>query len=269
MIVLVTGLPGHGKTLFAVSKMARTMVQSGRPVYSNINGLRADLGVHPLPAAYSSDFIGPISPDNFVTAVRSWASVPSGSIVVIDECQHGFPPRSSGSAVPPYIRAFETHRHFGLDVWLITQHPRFIDLHLARLVDTHFHVERFGGLSVSTVREYAGINFEPAAEKLRSDGLKTRFRFRKQDFALYQSAVDHFVKVRLPVGKLAVLLLGPLVAVFFAWIGMRDMFSADVADPLLEAPDDVPSVLVSQRPVASVGNRSYVLQGGSLVVVEQ
>jgi zona occludens toxin len=200
MITLVTGLPGHGKTLFAVSKIARTMLQSGRPVYSNINGLRPDLGVHPLPAGFAPDFIGPIPADNFVTAVRSWLDVPSGSIVVIDECQAGFPPRSSGAAVPSYIRAFETHRHFGLDVWLITQHPRFIDLHLARLVDTHFHVERFGGLAVSTIREYAGINFEPAGEKLRSDGLKTRFRFRKEDFALYQSAVGHFVKVRLPRG---------------------------------------------------------------------
>ena len=87
--------------------------------------------------------------------------------------------------------------------------------------------------------------------------------------SLYQSAVGHFVKVRLPRGKLAILLLGPLVAFGFAWLGMRDMFTADVADPLLEAAGQLPAAVGPALPVAAVGGLSFAMDGGSLVAVKE
>ena len=70
---------------------------------------------------------------------RDWHLLPKGSIVLIDECQQFFPPRAVGAPVPLHISKFETHRHDGFDIYLITQDRMLLDSNVRRLVNNHVH----------------------------------------------------------------------------------------------------------------------------------
>lgn len=70
---------------------------------------------------------------------KDWFNLPKQSVILIDECQQFFPPRPVGSAVPPHISKFETHRHDGYDIHLITQDRMLLDSNVRRLVNHHVH----------------------------------------------------------------------------------------------------------------------------------
>src|SRR5690606_42150170 len=107
MIHLITGVPGSGKSLLAVELLYKNSVSDKiRPAYSNINGLDTE----PLRCVE-------------LEPVDHWFDLPDGALIVIDECHRWFRPRPNGSVVREYISRFETHRHQGLDIILITQHP--------------------------------------------------------------------------------------------------------------------------------------------------
>src|SRR5690606_3202457 len=86
-----------------------------------------------------------------------WMKLPPNSIMVIDECQRHFRPRANGSVVPPCIAEMETHRHLGIDLVLITQHPMLLDQNIRRLCGLHFHVVRKWGTHAATVHEWPNI----------------------------------------------------------------------------------------------------------------
>lgn len=76
MITLLTGVPGTGKTSFAVNYLSKAHENelSGRPIYTNITGLK--LEHHPVDADW----------------LRDWhKNAPQGAYIVIDECQDIFP----------------------------------------------------------------------------------------------------------------------------------------------------------------------------------
>ena len=50
-----------------------------------------------------------------------WFELPRNSIIIIDECQQTFPVRPVGAKVPLHCSEFETHRHKGWDIHLVTQ----------------------------------------------------------------------------------------------------------------------------------------------------
>lgn len=208
-IHLITGKPGAGKTLCAVKLLVEEHVPTGRPVYAYIDGLAyEELGVKRLVPEEDE-----LNDAKRISALRTWHNVEEGAIVFIDECQHCFPPRNGASAVPPYIRHFETHRHYGQDIVLITQGPKLIDRHLHDLIDQHWHVFRAFGLKTSVIRKWQGVNPEPEPSQNESNVAKDRFVFPKKYFRLYKSATVHTVQARLPWGKLGIALGAFLMAV--------------------------------------------------------
>ncbi|MFD1245372.1 zonular occludens toxin domain-containing protein [Paralysiella testudinis] len=68
--------------------------------------------------------------------------LPTNAIIVIDECQRYWRQRSNGSTVPPAVQAMETHRHKGVDIFLLTQHPRLIDINVKSFVENHVHLSK-------------------------------------------------------------------------------------------------------------------------------
>jgi Zonula occludens toxin len=173
-IWLTTGLPGHGKTLRTTLEVEERRVREGRRVYY--------YGIPEL----ALDWFPLDEPEK-------WYKVPDGSIVVIDECQRVFPCRPAGSAVPEHVSQFETHRHKGLDVVLITQHPNLIDSHVRRLIERHQHVYRPFGLSYAVIMEWP-VATDPqksGAEKLAQ---KTRWKLDSSGFKNYKSATVHTIK---------------------------------------------------------------------------
>lgn len=222
MIILFTGVPGSGKTLRVVSELKKlrdTEEGSQRPIFTNISGLSDILqcAVLELP--------------------REWYKLPAGSLVVIDECQRHFPPRGSGAAVPEYIQLFDTHRHSGLDVWLITQHPKLIDSFIRNLVGRHYHGYRPFGLSSAVWSQWEQVNDNPAAV---TKPLTQKITYDKSIFELYKSAEIHTHKRSLPWKKLVALAFFAVAALGSIGGALTWLAKFTGADKYVGITDDTP-----------------------------
>lgn len=183
MIFLHTGLPGHGKTLNTIKEVDAASVEQDRPVYyHNITGLD--------PSKLKGQWYEFEDP-------HKWFELPENSIIFVDECQHFFQPRDTRKERPDYIAHFQTHRHKGFDVHLVTQDMRFIDVEVRRLVGNHVHYWRPFGLNKISRYEYEkATDFEKVSE--RAFAKRTIVSVDKNFFGAYKSAVGHHVKVKLP-----------------------------------------------------------------------
>lgn len=197
MITLITGLPGAGKTLYAINLVQAE--QGVRPVF-----------YHGIPEL-KLDWFELDNPDD-------WYKVAQGSIVLLDESQKSFRPRSVGSNVPAHISALETHRHDGIDLYLITQHPMLLDSAVRRLIGRHYHVVRKFGMQRSTVHEWGEVKSD--CDKSRSDSIRHEFAYPKKTFDLYKSAELHTHKRRLPM-RIYFLLVAPFVVAGLIWFGVH------------------------------------------------
>lgn len=220
MITVITGQPGNGKTLFALGLVEELRAKSQlegktRPVfYSGVPELM--LPWSELPAATTWAPEG--APSSFIRMpCLEWMSVPDGALVFIDECQRVFPPRKQGAAVPPHIQALETHRHRGIDLYFITQHPQLVDIAVRKLAGRHIHVTRTFGQDAAKVRQWERC-VDPHDRSVQSLALVSGFNFPRERFGWYKSAEIHTVKKELPWKKFA-LLVGCLVGIIgFGWL---------------------------------------------------
>lgn len=192
MIELITGLPGNGKTLYTLGMVKRKAEAENRPVF------------------YAG--IPEVTLDWEVVDPADWMSVPPGSIVVIDEAQKTFRARSVGKEPPDFVKALETHRHNGLDLFLITQHPSLIDASVRRLAGSHRHLIRMFGMEVSTVHQWDSVRDNCDKAPARNDSNKTKWPFDKKLFGLYKSADVHTVKRSIPF-RVKMLFVLPLLLV--------------------------------------------------------
>lgn len=183
MIDLITGLPGNCKTLFTISWLRKFAKAENRPVfYSGIplsDKGKAELG-------WSE-----IDPEK-------WMEAGPGSIVVIDECQRIFRNRSINSQPPKYVSDLETHRHLGIDLVFITQHPMLIDPAIRRLTGRHRHMVRIFGMQASTIHEWNSVRDNCDKPASRKDSEKTKWIFDKSVYSLYKSAELHTGKRMIP-----------------------------------------------------------------------
>jgi len=177
-ITLVTGLPGHGKTLYSLFRFKSEAEKAGRPVFHNgINGLNI--------------------PGWQVWDSKNWQNLPAGALYILDEAWRDFPVRGRGEP-PPHVGELAVHRHLGVDIVLITQDPMQIDSFVRRLVDRHFHIVRKFGTHFATIHEYAN-GARDAVAKGRGDSIKTEWRYPKDVFTWYTSSEKHTVKRRIPM----------------------------------------------------------------------
>lgn len=182
MIILITGGPGLGKTALAVSMLAKQF--KDRPIFCNINGLTLEHSPLPKLEEWTEEV-----PNDQGTTIHRF-TFPPGAVVVIDECQQFFRPRAAGSKVPPYISAFETHRHQGIDFILITQGSRLIDSNMRSLVK--------GGQHIFLKSSYLGRFRYEKSEVINEDdktsytlAAKRKYTLPKEAFSLYKSAELH------------------------------------------------------------------------------
>lgn len=177
MMYLITGQPGNGKTLYALKTIEERRQKENRPVF--YHGI-PELTIPWLP----------------LEKPEEWYKLPEGSIIVIDECQKTFPPRPSAQKPPIHVSEFETHRHKGFDLYLLTQHPSLVDNHLKRLAGKHYHVIRSFGMQRADVFEMQSV-MDPSAKNLK-DSLRKQFKYPKEVYAWYKSSDLHTHKRKLP-----------------------------------------------------------------------
>jgi zona occludens toxin len=174
MITLITGAPGAGKSSALVSLLVE--LAKGREIYAN--GI-PDLKVPhtPLPDPHTW-------PD----------TVPDGAAIVIDEVQNAWRPMGPGQKVPADIAALETHRHRGLDFFIITQGPRLVHSNVRALVGRHVHLRELGVLG-RWWYEWPECN-DQCATSWKNAPIKKRYRLNKETFGLYKSASVHVKPIR-------------------------------------------------------------------------
>lgn len=206
-IHLTTGVPGAGKTLYTVSKVLAPMVGQkikylGREVRRRlmIGGIPDLLIEHEIidvptvdPEGYKDEWTSmrrepgdepldvPHRGDNW------WLWCMPGDLIVIDECQRLFRPFASGRKIPGFIAKLETHRHYGVDFVLITQHPQLLHMNVRNLVGRHQHVRRMFGGNGTIIYEWDHCTHP---DKIKTAGV-TYWRHDKSAFGLYKSAEVH------------------------------------------------------------------------------
>lgn len=194
MITLITGAPGAGKTAALVSMLAD--LGKDRAIYAH--------GIPDLKIPH-------IALDDPAT----WPdTVPDGSIIIIDEVQTVWRPSGPGQKIPDHIAKLETHRHRGLDFYIITQGPNLVHSNVRALVGRHVHLRDIGFLG----RWW--YEWPETADNCRTGWknapIKKRYRLPKHIFGSYKSASVHVKPVRsFPVVLLV--LVASLIGV--GWMG--------------------------------------------------
>lgn len=186
MITVITGLPGNGKTLYALSYVKAYAEKENRDVfYAGIKDLR-------LPWTE-------IKPEE-------WPTMPTGAIIVIDEAQFVFPKKPNGSKLPDFYEKLAVHRHSGYDIFIITQHPSLVDNFVRNLCGRHLHVIRKFGMSRANVWEWPGANTSPEKASSHKNAVLHKFGYPKEVYEYYKSAEVHTVKRSFPMRLIVAIL---------------------------------------------------------------
>lgn len=145
MIEMFEGVPGSGKTYYAVSERFLKWIRAGRRVYIYVEGIYLDrLGL--FEGVVEETLRQQITVWQTAEEVKTGLlTVDVGSAVLIDEVQTVF--RSKEKVDPELLRWLETHRHKGIDLVLMCQQFGQVTLGVNRLVEvtTKFRrLDRFG-----------------------------------------------------------------------------------------------------------------------------
>lgn len=187
MITIITGTPGAGKTALAV---AMAMEITDRPIF--VWGI-PELKLPHTPAPPVAEWTTLITSEEDDTKTRPVFTFPPSALVIIDESQNVYRPRGSGSKVPDHVAALETHRHGGIDFWLITQHPRLLDGNVKELCGRHIHLRNTAlGRYLYEWPEAA----DPKSSTERSVAAVRRYKLPKKVFGVYKSASLHVKQSR-------------------------------------------------------------------------
>ena len=244
MIDLITGLPGNSKTLFTIAWVRDWAKRDNRQVFYSGIPLSDD-----GKAALGWIEIEP----------EKWMEAPPNSIVIIDECQRIFRSRSLGSQPPKHVSELETHRHLGIDLVFITQHPSLIDPAIRRLTGRHRHLVRIWGLEASTVHEWPAVRDNCDKPVARKDSQKLKWKFDKSVYKLYKSAEVHTVKKNIPMRLWLVLAVPPVLVLAF-WLVYQIMFKdkLDAAKKTQQQPAQVGQLAPGQGGAPGVNNAKPV-----------
>lgn len=195
MLTIITGAPGTGKSAAVVSLLSE--LSKDRAVYSS--GI-PDFSV----------------PHEELDDPTKWHDVvPDGSIIVVDEAQRIWRPRGPGSKVPLDIAAMETHRHRGIDFYIITQAPRLVDSNIRGLVGRHVHLRDLGILG-RWWYEWPECA-DSCAASWKQAPIKKRYRMNKAALGLYTSASIHIKPIRSMPWMLVVMLVAVVLTIGLAW----------------------------------------------------
>lgn len=262
MIILQTGVPGAGKTSSVVNMLMndesythftdKDGVKKKRPLFVN--------GIPELKIEHEE------LSDDQIREKPFQDFLPYGSLIIIDEAQRLMGTRSAATKVPQYIEALAMHRHHGLDIVLITQHPSFLDSFVRRLVQRHMHV------SIKPVGrklyEWNECVDQPDSSVNIAKAIERTFVVPKKSFGMYKSAEVHTKpKRRIPKSLIFVVLFIPLLIGFTLYTinNMRKRFGEDEQQATTVAAASDVSVGVQQAQSGQMPQQTGSLRPEDLV----
>lgn len=249
MITLITGSPGSGKTAYVVDQLHRIIEHAHntglepRPIYT-MGIPELELPVHQIPPVNEWTYLEVSEEDPSITIPKF--TFPDGSLIVIDEAQKVFRQRPIGSRVPDIVAAFETHRHKGLDFWLITQRPTQIDSHVRGLVGRHIHLRSYwAGRKLYESDEV----FDPKSRSDLDMCIARPYSLPNKVFHLYKSASIHIKpERRKPITLYVILALIPLAAAL-AWKSYQTINDKKTNTTTKQKTINQPTTTITQTPI--------------------
>jgi len=233
MLTLISGVPGTGKSLFLVDRLAFFSDWRDRQVFiDGIPGINQDVIPHtrlPFEGTLwdfeleldgtrklneeTGSYIRTTSRFGICTAANWPDWMMPGDLLVVDECQRHYRTRSTGAKVPLSVSELEVHRsRYGVDLVYTTQKPSIIDSNVKAQVGQYFYI-REGWFGRYLYEASEVFNHESRTER----GLQRRSRYRlpKRSFSFYISAPTHNKKTRkLPF----VVFLFPLILIAIGYL---------------------------------------------------
>lgn len=157
------------------------------------------------------------------------------------------------------------HRHAGIDLLLMTQHPSYLAPHIRKLVGRHEHIYRVSGFErVGVLAAYRCMeNPNLASEKSQAE--KFLWKYPRRLFKMYKSANVHLVKKTLPQPLKIGLVLVPSMLFFVVFMASKSflgkMFFGSDADASVSKVSGSDSVSVplfstATTTLSSVGSAS-------------
>lgn len=235
MLYIRTGLMGHGKTLNTIKEVDLAAKKDGRAVYyHNVT----DLDASKLQAEWFP-FDDPLK----------WYELPDNALIVVDEAQGWFGVRDPRKEVPEHISRFEIMRKQGHEVHLITQDPRFIDVHARRLCNKHIHYWRIFGSGKVSRYEMERVYNDVEKVNTCKDASRTIISLDKRYFGVYTSAkAEHHFSFK-PSRKFVLATLGLGICIYASLRGYSFIYGAkETETPATEA------ALTQSAPKAESGN---------------
>jgi zona occludens toxin len=238
MLYLLTGAPGSGKTLSAVQMIMRVKAETpDRLIYvANIDGL---------------DIPGVINLED--DDVLNWHTVcEKNSIIFVDEAQKYWRAQRSGEPSKA-ITEMETHRHDGIDIVMMTQHPTFLHANIRKLNPTHVHLLAY--TKSSALRwEWRECHDDVADTAARATGEFVEWHYPKEYYGKYVSATQHTKRIKRPlkqvIARAAVWVSVAIMVGGLGWVGWFIYAKRDLAGKAFSAK---PSGSVSALQPGQVG----------------
>lgn len=195
MLYLRTGLPGAGKTLNAIREIDLEHQPDPNDKSKRLYKDHDDPDLPPRTIYYYG------IPDLKVDRLKSnwvefdyperWYDLPDGSVIVIDEAQRIFG-NDGTRARPERVTRFETHRHQGLDIHLITQHPSLLAPAVRKLVGKHINFIRPYGRTKGIFRhEYEFCIDSPEKRSYFKQAQEEKVKLDSDYFGTYKSSTVH------------------------------------------------------------------------------
>jgi len=201
MIHLITGRPGHGKNIYALTfleqqefinydKETKTFSSTiDRPLFFiAFDGINI---VDSTTAKYEDLDDLPTDQEN-----DNNSKFPDNSVIVIDEAHRYSPKSTNKEGFTSFVSFLKIHRHYGFDFIFITQSQKDLNIDIRNLVENHFRVNRPFGTQKSFVNHYLGAetseNKQPVKQSSKPFVLDKRF------FEVYKSASIHNYKSSIP-----------------------------------------------------------------------
>lgn len=230
MIILITGTPGSGKTLYGVNKLINDYIKTDRPVYCDIEGVDID-GVQKSP--------------------EDWRTTPERSIVIYDEAQQNdiFDARRRSRTVSDIVLDMDTHRHTAHDLIFITQSPKYLKSQILELVGEHYHLHRPYGASLASVYFWRRCESNPSSRT--AQGFcenQFLFRYDKRLFNYYKSTVENTHKLKIPK-KILFWCALPFIILFLLYRQFSDPYTQKMIKG--GTGDTAPAAVVADDPLTS------------------
>lgn len=227
-IILITGQPGGGKTALCVDMLANDPQFKGRPLFiMGIPDLKIEHNICPPVSEWTEIRKSPEDE----TISLAYFTFPENALVVIDEAQRVYRPRSVGTKVPPEVAAFETHRHTGIDFILLTQHPGLLDANIRKLIGRHIHI-RVTALG-RYKHEWPELG-DPESTSSRAVSAREKYKLPKRAFDLYKSSQLH-TKIKTKIPLFVWMFIGCIILFAVLGVVVYKRVTAHMAPPKIES----------------------------------